>query len=146
MTITIDTSVFVEMLLGQEKAEESRTLLEVVGEGNVDAVMSHFALHAIEAMIRSPPKLAEFLEDVENSKGLKIYDTTLSDEQAVTALSEKMKLDFDDCVQLYIARQTKSSVIVSFDKHFDSCEIPRREPARVLQELYKKESEKKTST
>ncbi len=132
MTITLDTSVFVEMLLAQERADECKSLLDSIAEGDRDAVVSHFTLHAIEAMIRSPQKLSEFLQDVESSKGLKTYDTTLSDERSVVILSDKMRLDFDDSVQYYVAKFTGSSAIVSFDKHFDDLDIPRIEPSDVL--------------
>jgi predicted nucleic acid-binding protein len=139
MTITIDTSVFVETLLGQERAGESKELLDRIGEGNIEAVISRFALHATEAMIRSMKTLSEFLRDIKNSKGLKIYDTTLVEEASIVELIGKTKLDFDDCVQFYVARQTNSSAIVSFDKHFDSCGIRRSEPRDILKDFYQKE-------
>lgn len=132
MTITIDTSVFVEMLLAQEKAKESKSLLDAIADGGIGAVVSHFTIHAIEAVIRSPKKLSEFLKDVENSKGLEVYDTTLLDERSAAILSGKMGLDFDDSVQLYVAKLTGSSAIVSFDRHFDGLDIPRREPSDML--------------
>lgn len=132
MTITIDTSVFVEMLLAQEGAKESKSLLDAIADGSMDAVVSHFTIQAIEAVIRSPKKLSEFLKDVENSKGLEVYDTSLSDERSVAILSGKIGLDFGDSVQLYVAKLTGSSAIVSFDRHFDGLDIPRREPSDML--------------
>ena len=135
MTITIDTSIFVEMMLGQKRAQESKSLLDAVAQGEVNAVLSHFTLHALEAMISSQKKLSEFLKNVETTKGLDVFDTTLSDEQSIAVLSEKLGLDFDDSVQFYVAKRTNSSAIVSFDKHFDRCDIPRREPFQILEEL-----------
>jgi len=135
MTITIDTSIFVEMMLGQKRAQESKSLLDAVAQGEVNAVLSHFTLHALEAMISSQKKLSEFLKNVETTKGLDVFDTTLSDEQSIAVLSEKLGLDFDDSVQFYVAKRTNSSAIVSFDKHFDRCDIPRREPFQILEGL-----------
>lgn len=135
MTITIDTSIFLELILDQERSKESKSLLDAIADGEIEAVVSHFALHAIEATIRSSENLSEFLKDVENSKGLKIYDTSLSDERNISTLSEKIGLDFNDSVQFYVAKLTSSSSIVSFDKHFDGSGIPRREPSEILANL-----------
>lgn len=135
MTITIDTSIFLELILDQERSKESKSLLDAIADGEIEAVVSHFALRAIESTIRSAEKLSEFLKDVENSKGLKIYDTSLSDEQNISTLSEKIGLDFNDSVQFYVAKLTSSSSIVSFDKHFDGSGIPRREPSEILANL-----------
>jgi len=137
MTITVDTSVLIELLLDQDRAEESESLLDAIAEGRIDAVVSHFAVHAIEAMLPTQRELSAFLKDVETSKGLTVYETTISEEQSVSILSGKIGLDFDDSVQYYVAKQTSSSAIVSFDKHFDGCGIPRREPIQILKELNK---------
>lgn len=136
MTITIDTSVFIELLLGQDNAEESEALLNLVAEGRIDAVVSHFAVHAVEAIIRSQQKLSEFLRDVETSKGLQVYDTTISDEQSIAILSGKIGLTFDDSVQFYVAKQTASSAIVSYDRHFDKLDIPRTEPPQIMKKIH----------
>ena len=79
MTVTVDTSVFIELLLDQDRAEESESLLNAIANGRVTAVVSHFSVHVIEAMLPSQEKLSSFLKDVEASKGLSVYDTTLTD-------------------------------------------------------------------
>jgi uncharacterized protein len=143
MTITVDTNIFVELLLGQERAQECKSLLDEIEQGRIDAVLSHFSLHAIEATIRSPRKLSEFLKNIEISRGLEIFDTSLSDEQSIAVLSSEIGLDFDDSVQFYIARRTGSSAIVSFDRHFDGQGIPRREPIQILEQLHAELSKEK---
>lgn len=135
MTITVDTSVFIELLLDQDRAKESESLLDAIARGRLDATVSHFTVHAIEAMLPTQQKLSIFLKDVETSKGLTVYETTISDEQSVSILSSKTGLDFDDSIQYYVAKRTGSSAIVSFDKHFDGCGIPRREPIQILKGL-----------
>lgn len=140
MTITVDTSVFIELLLDQERAEESESLLDAIAKGRVAAVVSHFAVHAIEAALASGQELSQFLKNIETSKGLTIYDTTIADEHSVSILSGKLGLDFDDSVQFYVAKLTDSSSIVSFDKHFEGCGIPRREPFQILKDLEKEDN------
>jgi predicted nucleic acid-binding protein len=134
MTITVDTSVLIELLLDQHRAKESEALLNAIAQGRLEAAVSHFTVHAIEAML-SPQKLSSFLKDVETSRGLTVHETTISDEQSVSILSGKIGLDFDDSIQYYVAKRTSSSAIVSFDKHFDGCGIPRREPIQILKNL-----------
>ena len=131
MTITVDTSVFIELLLDQDKAKESGSLLNAIAQDRLEAVVSHFAVHAIEAMLPSQ-KLSSFLKDVETSKGLTVYETTISDEQSVAILSGKIGLDFYDSIQYYVAKRTSSAAIVSLDKRFDGCAIPRREPIQIF--------------
>jgi predicted nucleic acid-binding protein len=130
--ITIDTSIFVEMILAQERADDCRLLFDFVAEGEIEAIVSHFAIHAIEVMFPPEKQLSEFLEAIESSKGLKVYDTSLIDEKQVALLSKKTGLDFDDSIQLYVAKVTSSSTIVSFDRHFDNLDIPRSEPSQIL--------------
>jgi hypothetical protein len=65
------------------------------------AVVSHSSLHAIEAIISSPQKLSKFLNNVEQSRGLQIQDTTLSDERSIAILSGKIGLDFEDSAVLH---------------------------------------------
>ncbi|MHB8701072.1 MAG: type II toxin-antitoxin system VapC family toxin [Nitrososphaerales archaeon] len=130
------------MLLDQGKAQDSKSLFEAIGEGDIQAVVSHFTLHAIETMIRSDEKVSEFLRDVEASKGLQVYDTTLADERSIAILAGKTKLDFDDAMQFYVAKQTNSSSIVSFDGHLDRCGVPRREPSQILKQMVTKKPAK----
>jgi predicted nucleic acid-binding protein len=134
--ITIDTSVFIELNLNQEKAEQAGALLQAIGLGKIEANVSHFAVHALEAGFRSQKETREFLKNIETSKGLHVYDTSIADEISIAALAEEVGLDFDDAAQYYVARKTDSSSIVSFDRHFDKLkDIPRKEPASILGEL-----------
>jgi predicted nucleic acid-binding protein len=143
MNIMVDTSIFVELLMDQDRAEECESLLDAVAHGDIEATVSHFSLHGIESMLPSQRKLAEFLKDVETSKGLNVYDTSLSDEISVSILSGKTGLDFDDSLQLYVAKRSGSVAIVSFDRHFEGQDIPRRAPSEILDEL-KLKAEQKT--
>jgi len=50
-------------------------------------------------------------------------------------LMNEKKLDFDDCLQYYVAKKLGAEAIVSFDKHFNGLDIPRKEPEEVLSKL-----------
>ncbi len=45
---------------------------------------------------------------------------------------EKTGLDYGDTLQYYVAKKTGAEAIVSYDKHFNNLDIPRREPREYL--------------
>ncbi len=47
---------------------------------------------------------------------------------AASMLMDKVKLDFDDAIQYYIAKKFGVEAIISYDKHFDTVDIKRKEP------------------
>ena len=93
--------------------------------------MTHFSLHAIEAVLNDPDLNLKLLRNIENSLGLTLYDTSIEDEMSTAILMKEIGRDFDDTLQYYVAKKMGAEVIVSFDRHFDGLDIPRIEPARV---------------
>jgi predicted nucleic acid-binding protein len=85
--ILIDTNIFLELLLDQRRAAECETLLELVSKGHIEAVVTHFSVHAIEAVLEDLTGLATFLGNLEHSVGLSTYDTNLTDEMAAALIS-----------------------------------------------------------
>jgi predicted nucleic acid-binding protein len=130
--ILLDTNVFLELLLGQRRAGDCKALLQRASEGQLDAVTTHFSVHAVEAVIGNGELLTRFLRNVENSEGLRVYDTDLTEESSAALLTERMGLDYDDALQYYVAKRLGADAIVSFDRHFDGLDVPRKEPREVL--------------
>ncbi|MDW8034281.1 MAG: PIN domain-containing protein [Nitrososphaerota archaeon] len=128
----IDTNIFLELFLNREKAEECEKLLERVSKGDLEAIVTRFSIHAIEAILNNPNYILVFLRNIENSLGLTTYDTTIDDEIAVSIVMGEKKMDFDDALQYYVAKKLGAEAIVSFDKHFDNLDIPRKEPKEIL--------------
>ncbi|MBO3769420.1 MAG: type II toxin-antitoxin system VapC family toxin [Candidatus Brockarchaeota archaeon] len=131
----IDTNIFLELFLNREKADECESFLEEVSSGDLEAVVTRFSIHAIEAILNNPKLILIFLRNIENSLGLTVYDTSMDEEMAVSMIMEEKKLDFDDALQYYVAKKLGVEAIVSFDKHFDKLDIPRREPKEVIRTL-----------
>jgi predicted nucleic acid-binding protein len=125
----IDTNIFLELFLGQEKAEECEKLLEKISRGELEAIISKFTVHAIEATLNNPTLILAFLRNVQNSLGLSVYETSVEEEMAASMLMDKVKLDFDDAIQYYIAKKLGVEAIISYDKHFDTVDIKRKEPS-----------------
>jgi len=127
--LLIDTNIFLELLLGQEKADECQKFLEMVSGGELEAVATKFSIHAIEAILNDSELILIFLRNLRNSIGLDIYETSMDDEIAASMLMKKLKLDFDDSLQYYVAKKLGVKPIVSYDKHFDKTDIQRKEPS-----------------
>ncbi len=123
-----------ELLLGQKKALECKGLLDHVATGSTQAIMTHFSLHAIEAVLNDPDLNLKLLRNIENSLGLSLYDTSIEDEISIAILMKEIGRDFDDTLQYYVAKKMGAEAIISFDRHFDGLDIPRIEPARVSRE------------
>jgi len=130
--ILLDTNIFLELLLDQKRATDCEELLQLISKGKTEAAVTHFAVHAVEAVIGDPNSLATFLGNLEHSAGLSIYDTNLSDEMAAALITQKIDLDFDDTLQYYVAKKLGVDALVSFDKHFDKVDIRRIEPRDLL--------------
>lgn len=126
----IDTNIFLEILLEQEKCEECEALINKINQSEALFYVSSFTMQSIEViMIRNykSDQLAEFLRDVIVSKIIRI-DTNTNDELNILKIMKKLKLDFDDSLQYYLCKKYNLKII-SYDKHFDKTVIRRIEPA-----------------
>ncbi len=130
--ILIDTNILLEFLLGRKRKIECKRLLDLASAGEVEATVTHFSLHAVEAIMGGGENLALLLANLERSEGLYVYDTTVSDEVAAVVLGGKIRRDFDDALQYYVAKKVGAEGIVSFDRHFDGLDVRRLEPTAVL--------------
>ena len=92
--ILIDSNIFLEVALGQEKAGDCVSLLSAISEGKLQATVTSFAMHAVEAALRNGTRTAEFLVNVQSSRGLRVYDTTIAEEQSASAFAEKNRQGF----------------------------------------------------
>ena len=127
--------MFLESALAQEHAAECKVLLDEVSSGSIEATVTHFTLHAICSVLDDVNKIADFLRSVESSIGFHVYDTTVSEEISIAILASDIRRDFDDALQFFVAKKVGATSIVSFDRHFNKLEIPRREPSFVLEEM-----------
>ena len=130
--ILIDTNIFLEMLLGRSKAEQCKTLLDMISEGRAESAVTHFSIHSVETVMRKKAGvLTSFLRALDQTVGLYVFDTTLADEVSASILTGTTKLDLDDAIQYYAAKKLGAAAIVSFDQDFDDLDIPRLEPHQV---------------
>lgn len=125
----LDTNIFLEILLEQEKSGECEILLKNIKNSKVLFYVSSFTLHSIEvAMIREGKieLLSYFLRFILASKIIRL-DTNTNEELQILNLAKEFELDFDDAFQFHLCRRNNLKII-SFDKHFDKLTIERVEP------------------
>lgn len=130
----IDTNIFLEILLDQERSTECQELLETLPDREVMFYVSSFTIHSIEVILERNElyePLMDFLYDIHKTKGLKRFDTDTLEELEAIKLAQKLNLDYDDAIQYYICK-THNFKLVSFDKHFDSTDVERIEPKNIF--------------
>src|SRR5262245_32488793 len=101
----IDTNIFVEFLLDQERADESLRIMELIEHGKLEAYVTSFALHSIAVILDQRKEidlLEKFLDRVIQAKGLQVYQTEPIEEKTINTLIRSIKLDFDDTLHYYV--------------------------------------------
>ena len=133
----IDSSVILEMLLGQERADECIQFFNEVIAKETPLRITVFSLYSVEIIMCANhlyAKLKEFLDKIETNSRLSLYATTRDDEREVIQLVQTSRLDFDDALQYYVAKKTGAH-LVSYDKDFDRTDIRRVTPEEILTTL-----------
>ena len=132
MRFLIDTNIFLEVILEQEKAEEARAFLAKTKEHNF--FISDYALHSIGLLLfrrKQHDVFQQFVEDMMLNAGLIMISLLAEDMEAVVNAARRFNLDFDDAYQ-YVAAEKYDLTIVSFDGDFDRTERGRKTPGTVL--------------
>lgn len=116
-----DTNIFLEILLDQEQASSCRKALAAL-DVDTPGWVTGFSLHAIAAILgrnlRYVGPLVHFFRALADNRLLRRYDTTTDEEAEIAALMPRLKLDFDDALQYYVARKEKLA-LVTLDRDFD---------------------------
>src|SRR3989454_10487912 len=108
------------MLLGRSKAEQCKTLLDMISEGRAESAVTHFSIHSVEAIMRKKAGvLTSFLRALDQTVGLYVLDTTLPDEVSASILTGTTTLDLDDAIQYYATEKLGAAASVRFDQDFD---------------------------
>lgn len=131
MRLLIDTNIFLEILLAQERASEARALLSKVND--YQFFISDYALHSIGLILfrrGQHDRFGELVGDIVNA-GLFIVALRSEDMAAVIEAARKFRLDFDDAYQ-YVACEKYNLTLVSLDGDFDRTERGRKQPAEIL--------------
>ena len=98
----IDTNIFLEIFLNQERASECQELLISIQDREVVYYVSSFTIHSIEVILERNElcgPLIDFLQDIHKNKRLKRFDTDTLQELEAIKLEKNLNLDFDDAIK-----------------------------------------------
>jgi predicted nucleic acid-binding protein len=126
--VLLDTNIWLELLLGQEKAARVSRLLS---ETPVERLhVTDFSLHSVGVILTRAGRLAtlsRFLNDLLSPPGVSVVRLSPEELRLLPAISDRFELDFDDAYQ-YAAARCRGLALYSYDRHFDRTDLPRREP------------------
>jgi hypothetical protein len=128
----VDTNVWLERLLDQERATEVGRFLDRTPTDRLS--MTDFSLHSIGVILGRlghRKAFSAFVDDVFLKGGVELVSLRPDDMDRLVAIMEEYKLDFDDAYQ-YVAAERSEAVIISFDAHFDGTERGRQAPGAAL--------------
>ncbi|UJS17884.1 MAG: PIN domain-containing protein [Candidatus Jettenia sp.] len=132
MKLFIDTNIFLEVILEQEKSVEAKALLSKTEI--YEFFMSDFSLHSLGIILFYRQQyniFHKFINDMISNAGVIIISLSVNDMEAIIKVSQGFNLDFDDAYQ-YVTAEKYGLTIVSFDSDFDRTERGRIVPAKVL--------------
>ncbi len=135
MSYLVDTNIWLERLLDQEKSEVVSQFLENIPLS--DLFVSDFTIHSIGVILSRFKKfgvLSEFLDDLFVNG--QIGQLSLNPNELMQFISniQEFNLDFDDAYQLSVS-QKYDLVIVTFDKDFNTKGIRKNTPEEIIQQL-----------
>lgn len=129
----IDTNIFLEWLLDQQRADECVALLERVRVGEMQAFVTDFALHSIAIILERGGKrdeLPSLMRSLASFEGMSVLCASLEEYPAIAQQAMDTGLDFDDAYHAYFARR-RDMPLISFDRHFDGI-VQRKTPRDVV--------------
>lgn len=131
--LLIDTNIFLEILLEQERVKECKEVLEKF----TNLYISDFSLYSIGIKLLNEHKTdvwISFLDDI--SINIKILSLRVKELKQLFNFANKFGLDFDDTYQYLIAKNNNLTII-SFDSDFDKTDIKKFEPKDIIKKLRK---------
>jgi len=133
----IDANIFLELMLGQSRADECEAFLADVEDGSKEAVITDLTLDSILIVLehkgRDASDLARFILSIASYRGLRLYWLSLVDRLHAVAHMDQTGLDFEDSTMLETYMRLKVEGIVSFDRDFNEVEgVKRIEPRDLI--------------
>lgn len=122
----IDSNIFLEAALDQDRAGSSLRLLERVRDGAISAVITDFHIDSILIVLESHGmgwlEIGNFLASLLRYKGLTVYSPGLVGRLRAARVMREEGLDFDDALMVQSMRDLSKGTVVSYDRHLDGVE------------------------
>jgi uncharacterized protein len=131
----VDTNVWLERLLDQDKSDVAQRFFELISPDKI--FVSDFALHSIGVILSRLNKievLSKFIDDLFINGMIEQISLDALDLLDVIDNIKRFKLDFDDAYQYTVARKY-DLIIVTFDKDFNVRDINKKSPEEIINSL-----------
>jgi predicted nucleic acid-binding protein len=128
----VDTNVWLERLLDQEKSEIASKFFDLISLE--DLFVSDFSIHSIGVILSGLKKLdvfEKFLDDLFVNAQIEQLSLNSGDLMDVISNIQRFNLDFDDAYQLSVS-QKYDLVIITFDKDFNAKGIRKNTPEEII--------------
>jgi predicted nucleic acid-binding protein len=128
----VDTNVWLERLLDQDRSDEVRQFLDATPSDQLS--ITDFAFHSIGVVLSrlgQNKALVEFVQDAFVGGAVTLLHLAPDDIQRVVDVAGEFGLDFDDAYQ-YVTAEKHDLLIVSFDSDFDHTQRGRKTPGEVV--------------
>jgi predicted nucleic acid-binding protein len=127
----IDTNVWLELLLEQDKAGDVRQFLQAI-EGRLLAItdFSVYSIGIILTQLKKDVLFEDFLSDTIEDSGVKRIYLDSTDLKKLLTVRKQFNLDFDDAYQ-YVSAEKYGLTLISFDSDFDRTERGRKVPSQI---------------
>ena len=129
----LDTNIFLELLLDQERADDVEKLLRSVPRERFH--ISEFSLYSMGIVLfrrKLFDVFVRFVEDLIITGGIRLLRLSAEDAKGLAEAAQRFGLDFDDAYQ-YAVAERYGLTIVSFDSDFDRTERGRKTPKDLLE-------------
>jgi len=129
----LDTNIFLELLLDQERADDVEKLLRSVPRERFH--ISEFSLYSMGIVLfrrKLFDVFVRFVEDLIITGGIRLLRLSAEDAKGLAEAAQRFGLDFDDAYQ-YVVAERYGFTIVSFDGYFDRTERGRKVPKDLLE-------------
>jgi uncharacterized protein len=133
MKALLDTNVFLEIILSQERANEAKELLLKADQH--EFFITDYSLHSVGLLLfrrKQHEAFRAFVEDVLLNGGIGLLSLNSDEMEEVISTSQKFGLDFDDAYQ-YAVADRHDLILISFDTDFQRTEKGHRTPSEILQ-------------
>ena len=130
MKAPLDTNIFLEIILSQERSDEAKSLL--LKSEQHEFFITDYSLHSIGLLLfrrKQHDAFLAFMEDVLINGGIGLLSLLPDDMGTVVTASQKFGLDFDDAYQYAIANR-HDLVLVSFDTDFQRTDKGYKTPSQ----------------
>jgi len=128
----LDTNIWLERLLDQDKSEEVRLFLDSIPSQLI--AITDFAFHSVAIVLcklQRTDVLKSLIQDAFIEGSVSLIHLEPEDIYRVVSVIENHKLDFDDAYQ-YVAAEKYGIELVSFDSDFDHTDLGRKTPREIL--------------